>query len=156
MSDRKYRQHGYQDDDRDRERRPDKPPGRPPGGPPGDRIGPRTPRFPARVTVARCANCGGLLPKGFDPNGQCPRCNFELHCCKQCVHFDTSTRWECTQPIPARVSPKDALNECTFFEIRMSSERETTSGGTAAGAPGASSPSRPSDPRQAFENLFKK
>lgn len=147
MSDRKYRQHGYQDNDR--ERRPERPPGRPPG-PPGDRIGPRAPRFPARVTVARCASCGGLLPKGFDPNAQCPRCSFELHCCKQCVHFDTAARWECTQPIAARVSPKDARNGCTFFEIRTTSERETTSGGTAA------TNTRLSDPRQAFENLFKK
>jgi hypothetical protein len=144
--DRKYRQRGYQDDDRDR--RPEKPSSRSGPRPPGDRIGPRAPQFPARVTVARCANCGGLLPKGFDPNGRCPRCGFELHCCKQCVHFDTSARWECTQPIPARIFPKDARNECTFFEFRMSSERETTSGGKAA--------SRPDDPRQAFENLFKK
>ncbi len=145
MSDQKYRQHGYQDSDR--ERRPEQ---RPQKRPPGERIGPRTPNFPPRVTVARCANCGALLPKGFDPNAQCPRCNFELHCCKQCVHFDTSTRWECTRPILARVSPKDARNQCTFYEIRMSSERETTSGGSGAVA------ARPSDPRQAFENLFKK
>ena len=138
--DRKYKQRGYQDDGR--EKRPESRP----SGPPQERIGPRTPRFPARVTVARCANCGTLLSKGFDPQGQCFRCGFELHSCKQCDHFDTAARWECTQPIPARVSPKDAKNECTFYEIRMSSERETTSGGT----------SRPDDPRQAFENLFKK
>lgn len=149
MSDRKYRQHGYQDGDRDKRPERQERPGRRPAGPPGDRIGPRTPQFPARVTVARCANCGGLLPKGFDPNGRCDRCGFELHCCKQCVHFDTSARWECTQAIPARVAPKDARNNCTFFEIRMSSERETTSGGSVA-AP------RPDDPRRAFENLFKK
>ncbi len=139
---RKYRQRGYQDDDSDR--RAEKP-SRPPG--PRESIGPRLPQFPARVTVARCANCGTLLPKDFDPNGQCPRCGFELHCCKQCVHFDTSARWECTQPIPARIARKDARNDCAFYEIRMSSERETTSG---------RSPSRPDDPRQAFENLFKK
>lgn len=146
MSDRKYRQHGYQDDNR--EKRPEKPAGRP-SGPPGERIGPRTPRFPARITVARCANCGAVLPKGFDTQGRCHRCGFELHCCKQCVHFDTSARWECTQPIPSRIFPKDARNECTFYEIRMSSERETTSSGPAGF-------SRPDDPRRAFENLFKK
>ena len=152
MSDeRKYRQHGYQDSDRDRDRgkRPDRPPRA--AGPPGDRIGPRTPKFPPRVTVARCANCGGLLPKEIDTQGQCARCGFELHSCKQCLHFDTSTRWECTQPIPARVSPKDARNDCAFYAIRMSSERETTMGGSAA-APN----SRTDDPRRAFENLFKK
>jgi hypothetical protein len=115
--------------------------------PPRENLGgPKTPNFPARITVARCANCGALLPKGFDPAGQCFRCQFELHSCKQCVHFDTSARWECTQPIPARVSPKDARNQCTFFEFRMSSERETTS----------SVVTRPDDPRKAFDSLFKK
>lgn len=89
------------------------------------------------------------MPKGIDPKEQCPKCSFELHCCKQCVHFDTAARWECTQPIPARIFPKDARNECTFYEIRMSSERETTSSSPVATA-------RPDDPRQAFERLFKK
>ncbi len=145
MSDRKYRQRGYYDDGA-REKRPPSP--RAPRAP-RETIGPRLPQFPGRVTVARCANCGTLLPKGFDPGGQCVRCGFELHSCKQCVHFDTSARWECTQPIPARISPKDARNTCTFHEIRMSSERETTSSG-------GSSVSRPDNPRQAFENLFKK
>ncbi len=151
--DRKYRQSGYYDDDRDREKRP---PGedRGRGAPPKPReiIGPRTPRFPARVTVARCANCGVLLARGFDVNGQCSRCSFELHSCKQCTHFDTAARWECTRPIAARVSPKDARNECTFYEIRMSSERETTSSNAGA----APTNSRLDDPRKAFEDLFKK
>ena len=62
-----------------------------------------------------------------------------------CVHFDPSSRFECRQPVPARVSPKDALNVCTFYEIRQSVERETTSGGVRA-----------NNARQAFENLFKK
>lgn len=143
--DRKYRQHGYQDDDRNREKR-SPPPGRGPGAP-RHLLGPRTPKFPPRVTVARCANCGTLLPKGFEAQGQCLRCGFELHSCKQCVHFDTSARWECTKPIPARIAPKDARNACTFYEIRMSSERETTFGRP---------PSSSDDPRKAFENLFKK
>lgn len=151
MDDRKYKQRGYMDHG-DREKRPesrDRPPGPPRGG--ADHLGPRTPKMPPRVTVARCANCGGLLPKeGFDVNGQCGRCNFELHSCKQCVHFDPAARWECTQPILVRFPKKDARNECTFYEIRTSNERETTSGGH--------SPSfvRPDDPRKAFENLFKK
>jgi len=142
MSDRKYRQRGYQDQNRER------PPGdsQPPRPPRGETIGPRTPLLPARVTVARCANCGTLLTTGSDPQKQCPRCGLELHSCKQCVHFDTSARWECTQPIPGRLSPKDARNECSFYEIRMSSERETTT----------SAPTRADDPRRAFENLFKK
>jgi hypothetical protein len=146
MDDRKYRQRGYMDGD-DRDRRPESRE-RPPG-PPRDKLGPKTPRMPPRVTVARCANCGTLLPKEFDPHGRCPRCSFELHSCKQCVHFDPAARWECTQPITARLPRKDARNECGYYTIRTSSERETTSGPPAGAA-------RPDDPRKAFENLFKK
>ena len=37
-----------------------------------------------------------------------------------CKNFDTSTRWECREEeIPARVSPKDARNECTFFAPKI-------------------------------------
>ena len=145
--DRKYKQRGYMDHG-DREKRPDfrdRPP-----GPPRDKMGPRTPKMPPRITVARCANCGTLLPReGFDLTGQCLRCNFELHSCKQCVHFDPAARWECTQPITARLPRKDARNECGYYEIRTSNERETTSGHATGFV-------RPDDPRKAFENLFKK
>ena len=105
--------------------------------------------MPARVTVVRCANCGTVLPKEFDLHGQCLRCNFELHSCKQCVHFDPAARWECTEPITARIPRKDARNECSYYEMRTSNERETTSGPPTGFA-------RTDDPRKAFENLFKK
>jgi hypothetical protein len=80
------------------------------------------------------------------PVGQCPKCAFELHSCKQCTHFDTSSRFECTQPIPERIPRKDQRNECTFYSIRVMIEKETST-------PKAL---RPNDARQAFENLFKK
>jgi hypothetical protein len=108
-----------------------------------------------RVTRARCANCGTVLLPGFDVTGQCPRCKFELHSCKQCVHFDTAARFECTQPIPERIARKDARNHCTFFEFRMTSEKDT-SPVSAAPTPASLSPSRPHDARKAFDDLFKK
>jgi hypothetical protein len=46
--------------------------------------------------------------------------------------------------VPARISPKDARNECALFEPRTTVERET--GSTASG---------PSSARQAFDDLFK-
>ena len=108
--------------------------------------GPRSPVMPPRRGVVRCAGCGALLPQDVVPQGKCPRCGFELHCCKQCVNFDASQRFECLKPVPARIPRKDAKNDCTFYEIRVTVERETTSGGAA----------RPATARQAFENLFKK
>ena len=137
MSDRKYRQRGYQDSDRERERTQQKP------APREERIGPRTPAMPGKRTVIRCTGCGAILAEDVDTSGKCPKCAYELHSCKQCVYFDPSSRFECIKPIPARVAPKDARNACTYYHARTTVERETSS-------------PKPSDARSAFENLFKK
>ena len=133
---RKYRQRGYYDSERER---PEKsaPAKRP------ETFGPRTPAMPGTRSVLRCAGCAAVLPAGIDLQGKCPQCGFELHSCKQCAHFDTSSRFECTQPVPRRIVKKDAKNECTFYAPRLTVERETSS-------------SRPLDARKAFESLFKK
>lgn len=144
MSDRKYRQRGYQDS----------------GGAPQDKnkvehapaprrdntFGPRPINMPGTRTVSRCAECGTLLQNLTEPVGQCPKCGFALHACKQCEHFDPSRRFECSQPVPERISPKDKANTCSSYSIRVMLEKETSSKGSQ----------RPNDARQAFENLFKK
>jgi len=137
MSDRKYRQRGYQDSDRDRERSEKK------AGPRPERIGPRTPAMPGKRSVVRCAGCGMVLPAEIDPSGKCPRCGFELHSCKQCVYFDPAARFECTRPIITRIAKKDGKNDCSYYAPRTTVERETSS-------------PKPTDARAAFENLFKK
>jgi predicted RNA-binding Zn-ribbon protein involved in translation (DUF1610 family) len=143
VSDRKYRQHGYQDSGEARQRRsaeaPDKPVKK-------DTFGPRPMQMPGTHTVSRCAQCGTLLPAGTEPASQCPKCGFDLHSCRQCTYFDTSSRFECSQPIPERIPRKDERNPCTFYSMRVRVEKETS---TPAAA-------RPVDARQAFENLFKK
>ena len=152
--DRKYSQRGYMDTEapKKKEKRPQEPRAR------QEQIGPRTPRMVGTITQARCSNCGGVLLKGFDPKAQCPRCGFELHSCKQCMYFDTSARFECTQAVPERVAKKDARNDCTFYTFRTTVEKDTAPAPVAA----ASSPSgngnshRPRDARQAFDDLFKK
>ncbi|MFQ5817092.1 MAG: hypothetical protein ACE5H2_03935 [Terriglobia bacterium] len=101
--------------------------------------------MPATRVVSRCAGCGTVLPVAMDPIGQCPQCGFELHSCKQCVHFDPTSRLECTQPIKERIAQKDARNDCQYFAMRTVVEREASTGGV-----------RPQDARRAFENLFKK
>jgi hypothetical protein len=147
---RKYKHRGYMQSD-ERERKPQRPPE---SRPRQDLLGPRTPRMVGTVMRARCTNCGAVLLPGFDPKGQCPRCQFELHCCKQCVHFDTAARFECTQPIPEAITKKDARNECTFFEFRVTVEKDTSPASAVAVAPTAAA--RPNDARKAFEDLFKK
>lgn len=138
MSDRKYRQRGYQDEPRERERQAP----RPPAGPREKPEGPKTPNLMASHEVFRCSRCGNRLGLSVAPDDRCSRCGVDLHGCIQCASFDTSARFECTQPIPARVAPKDARNACGAFTPRTTVERET---GTA-GPPSA---------RQAFDDLFK-
>jgi uncharacterized protein with PIN domain len=140
VSDRKYRQHGYQDSGEKRERQSAEKPVK------KETFGPRALQMPGTHTVSRCAQCGALLTSISEPIGQCPKCKFELHSCRQCTYFDTSSRFECSQPVPERVARKDERNECTFYSMRVRVEKETSTPASA----------RPMDARAAFENLFKK
>ncbi|HXZ28559.1 MAG TPA: hypothetical protein VEG08_11255 [Terriglobales bacterium] len=114
-----------------------------------DSFGLRPNQLPGARQVSRCAQCGVVLPALGDLPAQCPKCAAALHSCQQCTHFDPSERFECRQPVPERVTPKDAANACTFYEIRVSVERETTTGISSAGR-------TPADARKAFDDLFKK
>jgi hypothetical protein len=138
----KYRQPGYRD-------RQDRDVRRAPAQPRESREGPRSPQMPGFHQVVRCAMCGVKLPPGFGEVtdlSQCPKCQADLHTCKNCVFFDPASRFECSRPIQLRVSRKDIRNTCESFEIRSTVEKQTTS-----------STPRPSlDPREAFERLFKK
>ncbi len=139
---KKYRQRGYQDDDeRDRE------PPRVEKREHGPRRGygsrePRTVNMPSFRDVLKCARCGTEVVTTITLDSQCPKCASDLHSCAQCTWFDTARRFECGQPIPKRVSPKDTRNGCTFFAGRVTVERETHSRG-------------PRNARQAFDDLFK-
>ena len=161
MSDRKYKQRGYQDDDRDRrpprqdgqvngpaQGRPERLPGAPAGARRISSEGAKNPNMPGFREVARCSRCGTLVDAQVFSRSKCTKCGQDLRSCAQCVHFDPSARLECTQPIAARVSPKDAANDCTFFSSRTSWERETSS-------VVASKPSEPSGAKKAFDDLFK-
>lgn len=149
--DRKYRQHGYQDKEREKA---EKSKGQ--ARPRSETFGPRVLNMPGARSVSRCSECGSVLQEIAGPIDRCPKCGFELHSCKQCTHFDPSSRFECRQPVPARISPKDTNNSCTFYSIRVMVERETTSAGSNSGVSNSGGNSRVDDARRAFENLFKK
>jgi len=155
---RKYSHRGYQDSNapekkEKHEKRPQE------NRPRQEQIGPRTPRMVGTVTRARCSNCGAVLQPNFDPKSACPHCAFELHSCKQCVHFDTSSQFECTEPITERIAKKDARNTCPYYSFRTTIEKDTA---PTAPAPQQAASSnngnsyRPNDARKAFDDLFKK
>src|SRR5947207_11913943 len=124
-SDRKYRQHGYMDSDRNgggpRQDRP-KPNG---PRPPIDVTGPRLPRLVQAVTASRCFNCSTQITEPITFGTICPKCKAELHCCKQCSHFEPSTRFQCLKPIPMRIPVKDKGNQCPLFEARVTVARDS-------------------------------
>jgi hypothetical protein len=88
-------------------------------------MGPKPVQMPGTRAVSRCAQCGTVL-QAIPPTGLCPKCGFELHSCKQCMYFDPGKRFECMQPVTERVAKKDARNECTFYELRVTREKETS------------------------------
>ena len=160
MSDRKYRQRGYQDDDRDRQRPPNRTAPAARAGPSGARAR-RTGRRTAHLIRGRQEPANARLPRSRAVRplrnarrfadffrSKCTKCSQDLRSCAQCVHFDPSARFECTQTIPARVSPKDVANECVHYSARTNWERETSSAI-------ASKPSEPSGAKKAFDDLFK-
>jgi hypothetical protein len=147
MSDRKYRQRGYQDDDRDRQPKPAAPRSAPePGAPAGARRisqdGPKNINMPGYHEVVRCSQCGNVVAAEISLENRCTRCGTDLHTCAQCVSFDPGSRFECMQPITARVSPKNVKNTCSLYSPRTTVERQTTT-------------PRTDNARKAFDDLFK-
>src|SRR3954452_22198012 len=161
MSDRKYRQRGYHDDDRERqprgEHKPPPPKERAPGRVFQDERGPKTPNLMAAREVFRCARCGNLLSTPVGLLDACSKCGVDLHSCVQCVNFDTSVRWECevNDKIPARVSPKDARNNCPLMTPRTTVERQTSTPPTPSGSSGSGGNASSNSARKAFDDLFK-
>ena len=144
LSDRKYRQRGYQDSGASRKEVEKA--GEAGGCPAGQYVWTTSDEYAwdaDGLALRRVRSDAGEFERDL---GQCPKCGFDLHACKQCEHFDPSSRFECSQPIPERISPKDKRNDCTFYSIRVRLEKETSS----------KQAQRPNDARQAFENLFKK
>jgi len=156
--DRKYRQHGYQDSDRgDNSFRSERL--RPPGPKaPNDVTGPKLPRLIQNVVASRCFNCTAMLAPDIDFTSTCPKCGVALHCCKQCVNFDSSTRFQCVKPIPVRIAVKDQANTCELFSSRVTVARDASpSGGARNGDNGGiAAPRNANDARAAFDSLFKK
>ncbi len=159
--DRKYRQNGYQDSSRPSESTRSERQRPRPSGPklPLDITGPKLPRLVQSVAAARCFNCTVTLAPDVDFKGACPKCGVALHCCKQCVNFDSSTRFQCVKPIPVRIALKDQANTCELFASRVTVARDAMPAGPVSHQSHPSmmaGPRNATDARAAFDSLFKK
>lgn len=136
---RKYRQSGYQDDESSKpERRGPRPPRQGREGPRGRGLGAPS------DTVFRCRDCGEKWPLANPVTAQtvCARCGADLHSCVNCRHFDTASPNECRKPIAQRIAKKSKANECPEFAPKQVQEYD-------------SDKKEPSDPRAAFDALFR-
>jgi len=139
MSDRKYRQQGYQDSARIEPRGPSDRPQRLEGAPRGrgaDRD---------REEVFRCRACGERNDPEVAKGAKCRKCGAALRACVQCRHFDTLARFQCRQPVPAPVTAKSRENECGLYEPA-----------TALDLTGRKAAETPDAARSAFDKLFGK
>jgi len=149
MSDRKYKQRGYMEQEPRAERRPaPEGPRERPEGPRGRGLGAPT------ATVFRCRMCGAKqqVSGALALDATCASCGNDLHTCSNCVHFDTSRPNECRKPVLQRVSSKTKRNTCEMFTPNTVQEF----GGEAPAVSAGPSEPRFADPRAAFDALFKK
>ncbi len=132
---RKYRQQGYQQDERHRER-PAMPRVERPEGPRGRGLG------APKISVFRCARCGHRQTHSeVELEAVCEGCGSDLHTCTNCRYFDSMAMNQCRADVPEPVSGKSSRNDCELFEAKQARE----SGAEAAA---------PADPRAAFDALF--
>ena len=123
-------------------------PGRRPSGPRRPREGPRGRGVDQdKAVVFRCKHCGERV-LDLDSIGTAaamPQVRRAAPRVRAVRDFDTSARFECSKPIPARIASKKAANDCTFYAPAKTFDL-TGSRGTAT----------PDDARSAFDALFKK
>ena len=138
MSERKYRQRGYQDQEgpgSGRTRDPKR--GEAREGPRGRGLG-----APGE-TVFRCRDCGTAADaSSIGLDDACDRCGAALHACVNCRFFDPSARWECCADIREPVRGKAAANRCDQWQPKLVSEH------------GEKRSSGPDAARAAFDDLF--
>jgi len=139
MSEQKYRQRGYRDDDADRPSKKQGPPRGRREGPWGRGLGAPT------ATVFRCAVCGARQSSGdVDFESTCHACGADLHTCTHCQHFDTSAAAECRQPVVERIGNKAKRNQCELWSPKAAKEFADEA-----------KPKSPGEAKAAFDDLFK-
>ena len=141
MSERKYRQKGYQDSAPHAGRGGSSvdAPKRMEGAPKG-RGAERN-----RDEVFRCKVCGEKNDPEVAATSLCKKCRAPLHACNQCHFFDGAARWQCRKEIPAPVPAKSRVNDCTFYAPVITLDLT-----------GTKTAETPDTARSAFDRLFTK
>lgn len=74
----------------------------------------------------------------------CPNCDADLHCCRNCRFFDPGRHNQCAETQAEWVQEKARANFCDYFEPRTGSELI------------ARTATKTEDARKRFDSLFKR
>ena len=110
-------------------------------------------------------HCGVLVseePLPLSTYAECRPCRAQLHCCRQCQHYNPRLRADCDEPRAESHSEREKANFCDWFKLRRefvepgekapSADHQTeldTLFGTDAGVS-----QTPSDSRTQLDDLF--
>ena len=74
-----------------------------------------------------CQFCGGPLNprKPVPRQEECPSCKRDVHCCRQCRHYDPALNNSCRETQADWVADKDRRNFCDYFEVSTRPGRPT-------------------------------
>ena len=112
-----------------------------------------------------CWHCGMVVwdqPLPLSTYAECRPCRAQLHCCRQCQHFNPRLRVDCDEPRAESHSEREKANFCDWFKLRREfvepSEKapsvdHQTELNTLFGA-NAGVTETPSDSRTQLDNLF--
>jgi hypothetical protein len=95
-----------------------------------------------------CWKCGEAiqLPAGSRVGSRdvCPRCDADLHVCRNCQFYDRSKNNQCAEPQAEWTREKEAANYCDYFSPNpvLMARRDPASSPTA-------------EARRKFDSLFK-
>lgn len=65
--------------------------------------------------MAQCFHCSSDFLGKIGRQDACTKCSSDLHVCKNCKFYDTSSYNECREPSAERVVDKEKRNFCDYF-----------------------------------------
>ena len=80
--------------------------------------------------ILTCFSCATVHRLDAEPGrrDECSKCRADLHCCKNCRHYDSKVYNECRETQAERVQEKDRSNICDIFaagaRVQEVSERD--------------------------------
>lgn len=93
--------------------------------------------------TARCWNCRAEIDLSVKVgrHDNCPACDADLRCCKNCRFWDRSYHNECRENVSTFIRDREKANFCSSFEYRRDTDAER---------------SEADDARARLEAMFKK